>query len=224
MKPKRIIILRHGQSEGNVDKTLYKSKPDYALDLTDLGKQQAFEAGQKIKQIIGDESAFFYVSPYFRTRRTYQHVTRSIVPAGFYEDARLREQEWSRTLRKEDVDYNALEDERDSYGHFYFGFSNGESCANVYDRVSDVVGTINRDFEKPNYPENAIIVGHGRTNRLFLMRWFHYSVEELELLRNPHNCEFWIMELNKNNKYELITELRKYDDLTHEYKFDWKTM
>ena len=49
MKPKRIILIRHGESEGNVNKRIYNQKPDYALLLTDKGKQLAAAAGILVK-------------------------------------------------------------------------------------------------------------------------------------------------------------------------------
>lgn len=56
MKPSKIFLIRHGQSVGNVDKEIYKKVPDYALELTDLGKQQAIDAGRELKEIIGNQS------------------------------------------------------------------------------------------------------------------------------------------------------------------------
>ena len=44
MKPENIFIVRHGESEGNVDKTIYERKPDYAITLTSTGKNQAYLA------------------------------------------------------------------------------------------------------------------------------------------------------------------------------------
>lgn len=67
MKPNPFILVRHGESEGIVDKSLYHVKHDYALELTENGKLQAREAGSKIKDMVGDESLFFYVSPMWRT-------------------------------------------------------------------------------------------------------------------------------------------------------------
>jgi broad specificity phosphatase PhoE len=63
MKPNRIILIRHGESEGNVNKGIYAEKPDYALDLTEEGIKQAHYAGAQLKQLLKEETAFFYVSP-----------------------------------------------------------------------------------------------------------------------------------------------------------------
>ena len=49
MKPKRIILIRHGESEGNVDRLNYETIPDYALNLTNTGQEQARIAGKQIK-------------------------------------------------------------------------------------------------------------------------------------------------------------------------------
>jgi broad specificity phosphatase PhoE len=61
MRPKRIILIRHGESEGNSDPSIYEKKPDYALELSERGLEQAKEAGKKLKDLIKEESAFLYV-------------------------------------------------------------------------------------------------------------------------------------------------------------------
>ncbi len=217
MKPKRIILLRHAESEGNVNKEIYKTKPDYALNLTEKGREQATHAGSLIYQLIGDESVESYVSPFYRTRQTHECVDPFLVNLKERrEDPRLREQEWCGRLRTEGYDYNT-EEERDAFGHFYYRFHGGESCADVFDRVSTFLETLHRDFNKDNYSKNCLIVTHGMTLRVFLMRWFHLKVEEFELLRNPKNCALIVMELQKNGKYELTKELETYEKRNAKY-------
>lgn len=77
MKPKRIILIRHGESEANVDKYLFGRVPDYTIELTEKGRQQALEAGRKLKQLVNDESLYFYVSPFWRARSTFECVASS---------------------------------------------------------------------------------------------------------------------------------------------------
>ena len=36
-RPKRIVLVRHGESQGNVDDTIYETVPDHALSLTPQG-------------------------------------------------------------------------------------------------------------------------------------------------------------------------------------------
>lgn len=210
MRPHRIILVRHGESEGNFDRNTYAQKQDYKLLLTPLGEQQADEAGKKLQALIGDERILFYVSPLWRTRMTFEHIAKHFDKSQYRwkEDPRLREQEWGHFR---DLKANIqIDDERNKFGTFYYRIKDGESCADVYDRVSDFMHSMYRDFEKPSFPQNAVIVSHGMTVRLFLMRWFHWTVEEFETLRNPKNAEIIIMEQDElTGKYKLVTELKR---------------
>ena len=40
-RPKRIILLRHGESQGNVDQNAYVTTADWRIPITDVGRQQA---------------------------------------------------------------------------------------------------------------------------------------------------------------------------------------
>jgi broad specificity phosphatase PhoE len=94
------------------------------------------------------------------------------------EESQLREQEWGHTRNMDDCVKAGKE--RDSFGTFYYRLPDGESAADVYDRVSDFPGTLHRDFEKESFPENTVVITHGITTRLILMRWFHWTVEQFE--------------------------------------------
>ncbi len=211
MKPKRIILVRHGESAGNVDRGVYERIPDYKIPLTQRGREQAYACGLELKAITGNESCFFYVSPLWRTRETFAQIQRNYdgVPQQVREEPRIREQEWGHL--KNLAECMRIDQERDHYGTFYYRIPDGESAADVYDRVSDFFGTLHRDFEKPDFPENCVIVTHGMTIRLFLMKWFHWSVEYFEMLRNPKNCAVFVLERNEAGKYMLLTEPEKHN-------------
>ena len=223
-KPINIALVRHGESHANVDKSLYSKIPDYAVQLTEKGIEQAKNVGVNLRGLMGEKPPQFYVSPFWRTRETYINIAKAGWPmqpvkTNYYEDPRLREQEWHGKLPIDGYQIEA-EDERDAYGTFYYRFDGGESVADVYDRVSDFLNTLHRDFEKPNFPENCIIVSHGMAIRVFLMRFFHMTVEDFEMLKNPLNCEMFLLSLNSKNKYELISDLRKHE-VKHNYQFKW---
>lgn len=209
MKPKRIILIRHGESEGNLDNSLYETTPDYALKLTQQGISQAKQAGKEIKSLIGDKSIYAYLSPFFRTRETFENIRASISEnvVKIIEDPRIREQDWGH-LRHPD-DNKEIMKARDEFSTFYYRIPSGESGADVYDRDTTFLDTMHRDFEKYTYPDNVLIVSHGLTIRLFLMRWFHWSVEEFESLQYPKNCQIMIMEKQIDDHYILSSELSR---------------
>lgn len=209
MKPNKIILVRHGESEGNADRNNYETIPDFALNLTAPGKSQAILAGEKIKNIIGDEAVYAYISPYIRTRQTFDSI-QSIISRNIYktiEDPRLRELDWGH-LRHPD-DNEEIIRERNEFSTFYYRIKDGESGADVYDRISGFLETLYRDFNKPDYPENTLIITHGMTLRIFLMRWFHWSIEEFESLRNPYNAQIVVMEKDTEDNYQLVTHLKR---------------
>lgn len=207
MRPKRIILIRHGESEGNADKRRLEVIPDYVHGLTAKGVEQASAAGNKIHKIIGNETVHAYVSPWHRTRQTFAKIQPALNVVNAHEDPRIREQDWGH-LREFAVN-RIIQKERLNYGVFYYRIPDGESGADVYDRVSGFLETLHRDFAKDGYPENTLLVTHGMSMRIFLMRWFHWSVEDFEMLKNPANCEIAIMEQMVDGRYTLATELRK---------------
>jgi broad specificity phosphatase PhoE len=149
------------------------------------------------------------MSPYYRTRQTFQSIQGSIEAnvVRVYEDPRIRELDWGH-LRSPEKNFEIMR-ERDAFSPFYFRIPEGESGADVYDRISSFFDTLYRDFKKPDYPPNVLIITHGMTLRLFLMRWFHWSVEEFETIRNPKNCQVVILQLHLDGHYRLISELEK---------------
>ena len=99
--PKRIILVRHGQSMGNVDETAYATTPDWKIPLTQTGKEQAQAAGQILSELLlQGESLYTYVSPYERTMETWQVMKQeidknpSIQLVGTRQEPRIAEQQF----------------------------------------------------------------------------------------------------------------------------------
>ena len=58
---------------------------------------------------------------------------------------------------------------------------------------------------------NIVMVTHGLTMRVFLMRWFRWTVAQFEGLSNPSNCEVRVMELGSGGKYSLAKRHSEYE-------------
>jgi hypothetical protein len=106
--------------------------------------------------------------------------------------------------------------ERAAYGHFFYRIPNGESAADAYDRVSGFNESLWRQFAEEDFPSVLVLVTHGLMTRIFLMKWYHYSVEYFEDLRNVNHCEFVVMQRNDYGKYDLKTELRTWSGYARE--------
>lgn len=107
--------------------------------------------------------------------------------------------------------------ERADYGHFFYRIPNGESAADAYDRVSGFNDSLWRRFEENDFASVCILVTHGLMTRVFLMKWYHFSVEYFEDLRNVNHCEFVVMKKNLDDgKFILQNQLRTWSELKRE--------
>jgi broad specificity phosphatase PhoE len=89
---KRLILIRHGESESNIDKLILQTKPNHLIELTEKGRQQALDMGKVLLDPkywgSGDH---FIVSPHVRTQQTYEIISKTIQPASYKEELRIRE-------------------------------------------------------------------------------------------------------------------------------------
>lgn len=111
----------------------------------------------------------------------------------------------------------AMWKERANYGHFFYRIPNGESAADAYDRISGFNESLWRQFGEEEFASVCVLVTHGLMTRVFLMKWYHFSVEYFEDLRNVNHCEFVVMKLNPDSgKFILQNQLRTWSELRRE--------
>ncbi|XP_019239870.1 PREDICTED: phosphoglycerate mutase-like protein AT74 isoform X2 [Nicotiana attenuata] len=185
-RPKRIILVRHGQSEGNVDESVYTRVADPKVGLTEKGVEEAEECGRKMREIIekndGDDwKVYFYVSPYKRGIETLRNLAKSFERsriAGVREEPRLREQDFGNFQDKEQMKIEKAV--RARYGRFFYRFPNGESAADVYDRITGFRETLRSDID----------IGR-----------FQPPVEQFEGLHNMSNGGMIVMERGYGGRY-----------------------
>jgi broad specificity phosphatase PhoE len=185
-----ILLVRHGESEGNTQEVDPQKNGDYCLNLTDKGKTQAEDEGIKIGADF-IRNALIYSSPYYRTRQTLDGIIKG---AGIqsrdelviYEDPRLREVEHGFHGSAKDV--QSQEDSfHEKHGKFYYRYKGGESPADCFDRVATFLESMQRQMERKE-KDKVLIISHGLTIRCFIMRFLHLTVEEFDSMGNPYNC------------------------------------
>eukprot|EP00929_Paragymnodinium_shiwhaense_P101690 TRINITY_DN64851_c0_g1_i1.p1 TRINITY_DN64851_c0_g1~~TRINITY_DN64851_c0_g1_i1.p1 ORF type:complete len:332 (-),score=70.50 TRINITY_DN64851_c0_g1_i1:153-1148(-) len=200
-RPKRFILVRHGESQANVDRTITQTVPDNALHLTEKGRQQALECGEMLKGVIGDETVKFIVSPYTRTRETLNGIAAAfggVKKCCWIEEPRLREMDYG-NFDKPDME--KLHEEKKTFGAFFYRFPEGEAPSDVYDRASSFLETLYRMWEHPK-EDNYVVVAHGTMILVFMMRFFQLKVDQYYSLASLKNCECIVLEKNSQNWYE----------------------
>lgn len=213
------MLVRHGESAANTDKSVNRFVANHNVKLTDRGHDQAREAGLVLRQFLqhesfdeeGQRSISFYTSPYCRARQTCNEIIKGIkdLPGVKYdinEEPRMREQDFGNFQSTAD-EMKKIWEERAHYGHFFYRIPHGESAADVYDRISSFNESLFRRFQQDDFPNILVLVTHGIWARVFLMRWFRWSYEQFESLKNIPHCQYLIMKKNDKHRYKLKSHL-----------------
>eukprot|EP00934_Nitzschia_sp_Nitz4_P003475 Nitzschia sp. Nitz4//scaffold81_size91200//86431//90899//NITZ4_005004-RA/size91200-augustus-gene-0.81-mRNA-1//-1//CDS//3329558764//3465//frame0 len=204
--PTLIILLRHGESEGNADLTLFRTRADNLIHLSAVGVEQAEAVGGRIEAVFNQydtdpdkpniERVHLVVSPFERTLQTAfclrPHIEHRIVRTNI--ETRIREQEFG-NLQGED--FQSLREEQKTVGRFWYRFPTGESGADVYDRVKswwyESVLNVNCRVGY-EHVDALVVVTHGLTMRFTLMQLFHWSPTTFHSVWNAGNCDMYVLE------------------------------
>ncbi|HRC28251.1 MAG TPA: histidine phosphatase family protein [Candidatus Saccharimonas sp.] len=172
--PKRLVQIRHGQSEANVvQKNIIEldpevvreiyARPDWMQRLSPLGIEQAKAAGNWIRREIGMLAGFdvIYVSPFLRTFETACYAAGEEVVQLTPED-RIIERDWGLYGQLSRDDQQRLYPDTYRYkklSPLYARLDGGESIMDAYGRKRDMDGTLHRE-----YPEGRVLMfTHGDT-------------------------------------------------------------
>ena len=205
--PIDLVLVRHGQSEGNVAKrlsekgdhtgyTLLDGRHSRSYRLSKLGQNQAVTAGEWLrKEFTKNGSIFdrFITSEYTRAMETAALI--DLPDASWFRNFYLAERDWG------DLDA-CPENERDEkFGSalqmrliepFFWRPPNGESFAELCLRLDRVLNTLHRECSNMR----VIIVCHGEVMRAFRVllermpqQKFKESYLSPEKEKRIHNCE-----------------------------------
>jgi broad specificity phosphatase PhoE len=186
-----IKICRHAKSQQNTGHLDVRDVGDYRIPLAEEGASQALQVGRENEVFLRTPGTLFYRSPYLRVRQTMDNI---LLGAGLqapgkepevrvYEDPQLREVEHG---------YKSVNEQgamRELHGWFYYRFEGGESPADCYDRCASFIESMMQQVSRKTGTRQVFICTHGLTARLLVMRYLYLSVEQFEILENPHNCD-----------------------------------
>lgn len=209
----RIVLIRHAESEGNVDQRKYVEKGDQNVGLTEKGWQQSIACGEFLKGFYRQTPTWpvVFISPYQRPKQTFSGILHGMggVISGqpkIYEDLRLSEKhygaenvleyqagdqdlvtpELSGQLKKV---YDAVSD-KDPYTTRRLM---GESSQDVMMRVKSLIdGTLQQDIREGK--TDFLFMVHGAIIRDFLMSWFHLPMASRDDVPSPGNCDVIVIE------------------------------
>ncbi len=193
---------------------------DYQTRLTSIGIDQAKITGAGLSLDI-EPPDVIYVSPYFRTRQTLDAMTNAwpeLSSAKTTTDDRIREQEHGIQILYNDwrvfhVFHPEQKRMRDLFGAYWYQYPQGESMAQVRDRIRSFLTTLVREHAG----QKVLLVTHHVTILCFLAsmeRLTPEKVTDMDKDLKPVNCgvTFYIGNPDKgqDGRLELTEYNRKY--------------
>lgn len=220
--PRNLFLVRHGQSEGNkvrrdFEETSNESsfskefmnlhESQYAL--TTLGIEQAKKAGKWFRKNKLTSFDRMLVSNNVRAMQTAAYL--NLPKALWMEDFNMRESDFGlfNVIKPSEKELNYVDERKfDNTQPFLFRPPQGESLADVCQRVKIVLDTLARECDG----KNVIIVCHGHVMRAFriilermsLQRINEFLTTEEEWGRVP-NCS--IFHYTRDNPFDVEREL-----------------
>jgi broad specificity phosphatase PhoE len=219
----RILLVRHGESEGNANPLLYVQKGDSNVGLTEKGWLQAFRNGQFLGKHYRETGTKKWpsvrISSYLRPKQTFSGMLAGM-EGTFDHEPRLRED--PRLIEKffgaasllefphKDADLVTIATLKLLTEHTYkgdpFAAKNflGESTKETVITIKNYMdGTLARDIESGE--NDFLFVAHGAVIQAFIMNWAHVQMRDKNKIGNPGNCD--IIEISGTRKNWKITRI-----------------
>lgn len=197
--PKRIVIVRHGESDQNIAEDLLqddlknvlerlKGIRDADIALTEKGLWQAEQTG---KLYLANEEPFdiCLCSPYKRTIQTAENIIKQLpYQLKLHKDDRLREKGFGilHALSTDEIKEKFPEEyhARKRDGKYYYCLPGGENYPDVGMRVHSIAGKLIRDHAG----QNVMVVTHQVPAKMFRAMYEHLEEKEVLALDNIANC------------------------------------
>lgn len=193
----RIVLIRHDTSIANLDPAVYKRMPDHTIPLLNSASDAIARAVSVVAALgLSVDETVSWCSPYVRCAQTQAAVLEGVFGA---DAARIRRRESFLLREQEFGDWDSLTDAEaarelprsfdkrklltDNLGKFYFRYPNGESRADVAQRMIAFIGKMHRS----DYADHLVFL-HGVTQRAFRMAWLNREVDWFEDEPNPPNA------------------------------------
>lgn len=196
--PKRLVIVRHGQSEQNValdlledglEERLAEQKQirDPDVRLTRRGIEQARETGKYLSAKGQFDQC--YSSPYERTLQTAREIIDNIgYELRLFTDNRLREKEFGRLHghSKQEIleKYPEEFEDRERDGKYWYRLPRGENYPDVEARVHSFLDKLVRDYGG----KSVLVVTHQVPYKMFRALFEHLDEKQVLALADAPNC------------------------------------
>lgn len=210
----RIYLIRHAESESNIQDDLLKTKKDEDIEITPEGQKQAAKAGYWLKRYLQRAKAGnvkVWSSPYKRAQQTADIIVPCLhpeetMPYDIRTHPELREQNlgafaghsMEERAQLFPVEHSYFQQEWEAKRSYWAPRPGGESREDTAKRMDAFIPSLHEDAV--NGVTDCVVIGHGIAHRLLVKQLTGKSVEEFDQEPNPENCHVRMLEMDKQGK------------------------
>ena len=218
--PERLLVVRHGESAGNVARVEAEAAQlerisldtrDVDVPLSELGTRQARALGARLAE---DPPTVVWVSPYVRAQQTAQLALEAAgLDVPFVVDERLREREFGvldgLTRKGIEAQWPQEAERRAAIGKFYHRPPGGESWTDALLRVRSALSDVRRDCRG----ERVLLVAHQVV--VLLTRYVVEGMTEESVLAVDRQGDVANCSVTSYSRRDGRLELEAYNDVRH---------
>jgi len=202
LSSKKIYIIRHGQTDFNLQGIVQGSGVDSSLNA--MGRAQAQAFFEKYQSIPFDK---VYTSALKRTSETVEEFIRLGIPHESLSG--LNEISWGsnegqKITPEEDAYYHWMMKQWED-GNTSLRIQGGESPEEVAARQQPVIERI----LKHGQDETLLVCMHGRAMRILLCQLLHYPLKSMDLFEHANLCLYLVESTGT------MFRVSKYNDISH---------
>ena len=181
-----ILLIRHAQSEEDINPSIHNLVNDHEIKLTPFGIEQTKKLAFYLLQYLNIENKIIYLSSSKRAQETWNILKSYSTDKNLvYIDKRIRNLNWGNiTLETREQ----IEKERYKIGVLHYKFPGGDNTPNYVSDICNFTKKMLHGCDKLNFPECIIIITHGFALRVIARSILNISDEEFKWLANPSNC------------------------------------
>lgn len=193
MKTINLICIRHGQSEANVDNSIYYTKPDHKIELTAVGSGQAFVLYKELeKEYPNYKTNKIITSPWVRAKQTAEELKDlSFFP--IIEDPLIHEMLVMNSFDEMGTNKDFNCSKRIDFSQYWHKTGSSESYIDAYNRARTFLQDLILNRYNLNHGDNLFIVSHG-----IFLSMLEIAIDKNTIRKERHldNCKYYTRTLN----------------------------
>lgn len=182
----KLFLIRHGESEANVDNNVYYNTPDFNIELTERGVNQAIGVGQRLIQKLDHTAPTLMIhSPFHRAKMT-AHYLNEHAQLDMKECPLIYEQLYKPSFASFNEEYTSYSEEALDFSKYWYKEGGMESINDCYQRAVQFYTLLKTGYYRN--VQQLVVVSHGTFLRCLIGVINQQSVDEIIHSPDLQNC------------------------------------